>query len=62
MRAYNLESGLWDWSHLGLYDVLCAMLEGGPVPACHEFALPNADFEAFYWEAMAIAAKGRATK
>lgn len=26
MRAYNVDSMLWDWTHLGLYDLLSAAL------------------------------------
>lgn len=43
MLAYN--ALLWDWVHLGLYDLLLA----------HRPLLATADFRAFYWEAMAIA-------
>ncbi len=55
MHAYNIESGLWDWCHLGLSDVLDALqgkLSGD------KYRLPPADFEAFYWRAMELAHKG----
>jgi len=53
MLAYN--SILWDWVHLGLNDVLnasCGLFLG------EKHRLSDADFEEFYWRAMAIALKG----
>jgi hypothetical protein len=52
MVAYNLDSMLWDWSHLGLCDALSALRGhlGGP-----RLRLPDAEFAAFYRKAMAIA-------
>lgn len=52
MVAYNFASGLWDWTHLGLVDVLDA-LRGELSGAIHR--LSEADFAAFYWQAMQIA-------
>lgn len=43
MLDYN--ALLWDWVHLGLYDLLLA----------HIARLSQQAFQAFYWEAMAIA-------
>lgn len=62
MRAYNCDSGLWDWTHLGLYDVLCALVENGPEPACHAFVLPRNEFELFYRRAMVVAGAGAVIK
>jgi hypothetical protein len=51
MYRYNFATMLWEWVHLGLYDLLLAIqddlnwtLSGG--------------IEAFYWEAMSIAEQG----
>lgn len=56
MVAYNFESGLWDWCHLGLHDVLSALSGelSGP-----DHRLPDAAFATFYWRAMRLAARGR---
>ncbi len=52
MYRYNFGTMLWEWVHLGLYDLLLAIqddlswtLSGG--------------MEAFYWEAMSIAEQGK---
>ena len=52
MYRYNFSTMLWEWVHLGLYDLLLAIqddlswtLSGG--------------MEAFYWEAMSIAEQGK---
>jgi hypothetical protein len=45
MVRYNFDSGLWDWVHLGLYDVLSA-LRG---------EVRSEEYRAFYGEAMEIA-------
>jgi hypothetical protein len=55
MFAYNFESCLWEWFHLGLYDVLnasCGILSG------EKHRLSDEDFENFYFKAMGIALKG----
>jgi hypothetical protein len=55
MFAYNFESCLWEWFHLGLYDVLnagCGILSG------EKHRLSDNDFEKFYFKAMNIALKG----
>lgn len=52
MYAYNISSGLWEWIHLGLYDLLCAFcgyLSG------EKFKMPETKFKEFYWRAMEIA-------
>jgi hypothetical protein len=49
MRAYNIDSGLWDWTSLGFSDVLSAM----------HATLSRKEFTAFYKEALAIELKGR---
>ena len=54
MIAYNFESCLWEWVHLGLYDVLnasCGILSG------EKHRLSDKDFEEFYRKAMNIALK-----
>ncbi|MEW6732280.1 MAG: hypothetical protein AB1489_13205 [Acidobacteriota bacterium] len=56
MWAYNFDSGLWDWCHLGLSDLLSA-LQGtlsGP-----EHCLPKEQFAAFYREAIKLAHQGK---
>ena len=53
MLAYN--SMLWDWCHLGLYDVLCASLG---FLSGEKHRLSDTEFEEFYWRAMDIALKG----
>ena len=53
MLAYN--SILWDWCHLGLYDVLYASLG---FLSGEKHRLSDVDFERFYWRAMSIALKG----
>jgi hypothetical protein len=55
MFAYNFESCLWAWCHLGLYDVLnasCGILSG------EKHRLSDNDFEKFYSKAISIALKG----
>ena len=52
MHAYNIESGLWDWVHLGLCSVLDALM-GTLSGEIHK--LDPVDFQRFYWEAMRIA-------
>ncbi|HEY7546795.1 MAG TPA: hypothetical protein VID27_18020 [Blastocatellia bacterium] len=56
MEAYNFDSMLWDWCHLGLADVLDAFrgVLSGP-----RHRLPPDEYEAFYWRAMEIARKGK---
>jgi hypothetical protein len=56
MYAYNIRSGLWDWCHLGLFDVLDACsgnLVGKAVPKNHR--LGPIRFHLFYWYAMKLA-------
>lgn len=59
MHAYNFDSMLWDWTDLGLYDLLCA-LNGTLVPA----SLPSTlgDLGEVYRWAMEIADYGRRAK
>ena len=45
MIPYNFATGLWDWAHLGLKDLLSA-LRG---------ILSEADFQRYYWYTMEIA-------
>lgn len=59
MYAYNILSGLWDWAHLGLADVLDALLEGGPFSACHQYSLPPDEYRSFYQKAMELAERGQ---
>lgn len=51
MTAYNLDSMLWDWCHLGLCDALCA-LRG--VLSGRRHRVPDAEFVAFYRRAMQL--------
>jgi hypothetical protein len=48
MVGYNFGAGLWDWAHLGLYDLLSA----------YQLAA-EADFAARYWAAVRVALRGR---
>lgn len=57
MRAYNFDSMLWDWAHLGLYDLLRA-LNGTLVHPSLPATLGD-PFEVYRW-AMEIADYGRA--
>jgi hypothetical protein len=57
MRAYNFDSMLWDWTHLGLYDLLKA-LNGHLVHPALPASLGDLD-EVYRW-AMEIADYGRA--
>lgn len=54
MMAYNFQSMLWDWVHLGLYDLLCA-LSGHPFP---KHRLNDDRFTHFYRRAMELAERG----
>ena len=54
MIAYNFESCLWEWGHLGFFDVLCAscgILSG------EKYRLPDDKFSEFYFRSMEIALK-----
>ncbi|MFY9223781.1 MAG: hypothetical protein WAQ98_14000 [Blastocatellia bacterium] len=56
MTAYNFTSGLWEWFHLGLFDVLLAFtgfLSG------HRHKLSDKKFKEFYHQAMEIANRGK---
>jgi len=55
MVAYNFASGLWEWVHLGLSDVLYA--SSGYLSG-EKHRLSDNDFEKFYFKAMDIALKG----
>src|SRR5205814_6744913 len=52
MIAYNFDSMLWDWAHLGLCDALCA--RRGQLGGAR-FRLPDAEFASFYRRAMTLA-------
>lgn len=56
MIAYNFTSMLWDWTHLGLSDVLDAFRG---VLSGRRHRLAPREYEAFYWRAMEIACKGK---
>ena len=56
MTAYNVDSGLWDWVHLGLMDLFYALM--GELSG-EAYRLPEDDFESFYWLAMEIAFRAR---
>ncbi len=56
MTAYNFTSGLWEWVHLGLFDLLLAFsgfLSG------HRHKLSDEKFKMFYHQAMEIANRGK---
>ncbi|MFJ8958640.1 hypothetical protein ACIRG5_04575 [Lentzea sp. NPDC102401] len=57
MRAYNFDSMLWDWTHLGLYDLLRAL--NGTLVRPSSPATLGDPFEVYRW-AMEIADYGRA--
>ena len=54
--AYN--ALLWDWAHLGLYDVLTAMRLGVAWTTLLNRLLPRR-YDEFYWKAMELADRGR---
>jgi hypothetical protein len=56
MKAYNWTSMLWEWIHLGLFDVLEAFrgVLSGP-----NYKLAPREYEEFYWRAMEIAGRGK---
>lgn len=56
MIAYNFDSMLWDWVHLGLSDALDALM--GKLSG-KRFRLSDERFEKFYREAIALARKGK---
>ena len=56
MRRYNLESGLWDWCHLGLLDLLEAHRG---VLAGESCRLDDDAFRRFYRRAMELALRGK---
>jgi hypothetical protein len=51
MYRYNFATMLWEWVHLGLYDLLLAIQDD------LNWTLSDG-MEAFYWEAMSIAEQG----
>jgi hypothetical protein len=57
MRSYNLDSGLWEWCDLGLYDLLKALSGTLVDPA---LLPPLGDLGEVYRWAMEIAERGRA--
>lgn len=56
MIAYNFDSMLWDWVHLGLSDVLDARMEN---LSGLRFKLSEEEFAEFYKDAIALARKGK---
>lgn len=56
MIAYNFDSMLWDWVHLGLTDILDARL--GKLSG-ERFRLSETEFAEFYKKAIALARKGK---
>lgn len=59
MIAYNFDSMLWDWVHLGLSDVLDARM--GKLSG-DKFKLSEKEFAEFYKKAIALARKGKVFK
>lgn len=49
MILYNFATGLWDWVHLGLEDLLSAQ----------RGSMTESDFHKFYWYAMKIALRAK---
>ncbi len=58
MRAFNLDSGLWEWTHLGLDDLLAAV-NGAPIIHDKRLVPGPARRARLYRWAMAIAERGR---
>lgn len=56
MYSYNITSGLWEWAHLGLYDVLAAL--SGDLSG-HRHKLSEEDFRNFYYYSMEIAKRAK---
>lgn len=56
MIAYNFSSCLWEWVHLGLYDVLEASLG---ILSGKKYCMEPKEFQKFYWEAMKIEFMGK---
>lgn len=56
MEAYNFTSMLWEWVHLGLFDVLEAFRG---VLSGQRHKLAPREYEEFYWRAMKIAFQGK---
>jgi hypothetical protein len=55
MIAYNFRSMLWEWVHLGQFDLLKASndeLTG------HKYKLSQDEFREIYWKTMSIGNKG----
>lgn len=55
MVAYNFVSGLWEWCHLGLFDLLSA---GSGSLVSKDLVWPPEVMAERYWRFMAIAARG----
>ncbi len=55
MIAYNFDSFLWDWVHLGLSDVLDAFLG---ILAGPGHKLSSIEYAQFYWYGMELASRG----
>jgi len=55
MFSYNFDSCLWEWCHLGLYDLLNAC-SGNLIK--RKFLMPEKEFQGFYFEVMKIACWG----
>jgi hypothetical protein len=56
MHHYNFATFLWEWVHLGLYDLFSAM---SSVSSNLLAWRKGRSFATFYWEAMEIAGRGR---
>jgi hypothetical protein len=56
MYHYNFATFLWEWVHLGLYDLLSALIS---VPRNLLPWRQDRSFATFYWEALEIADRGR---
>ena len=56
MIAYNFDSCLWEWVHLGLYDILEASLG---ILSGKKYCMEQKEFQKFYWQAMKIEFMGK---
>ena len=57
MASYNMDSGLWDWSHLGLFDFLGAV--NGMLVPDRSLLPPITRRVRLYWWAMALSEHAR---
>lgn len=56
MIAYNFLSGLWEWAHLGQFDLLQAY---SGILSGEKFKLPEKEFKDIYWMTMELANRAK---